>query len=222
MNRRHNCAAFSLLAMLVLLVGVGAHQDAPQQADEKDFTPLVRGTDPEQFELVGFGSDTITISDDGEVSLSGKPNGYFATKEAYENYTLRFEWKYDRPSDLNDDATFDGNSGVLLHIREPHKAWPACIEAQLMNSDAGHLFGIAGGKFNSKRSDSERREGQKAIKPVGEWNQMEIVSRDGTIRCSINGALIDEGDGAQPAEGPIGWQSEGRPIRFRNLRIRKM
>ncbi len=211
----------ALAALLTLLIAFAGRAHPPGQ-DEKDFTPLVRGADVQQFRLVEINTDTISISEGGEVALTGRPNGYFATKESYRDYILRFEWKYDRPAELADDASFDGNSGVLLHIREPHKVWPACVEAQLMNRDAGHIFGIAGGKFTSRRSDLERQAAQKkAIKPVGQWNKMEVQCEAGAIRVWVNDVLIDEGDSAEPADGPIGFQSEGRPIRFRNLRIQK-
>jgi hypothetical protein len=211
-----------LLIVLLLAAGACSQKRSSQEA-AGEFEALVRGTDAGQFTLVEITPETMTISEDGEVALTGTPNGYFATKESYENYILRFEWKYDRPADLEDDAAFDGNSGCLLHIREPHRVWPACVEAQLMNRDAGFVFGIAGGKFTSSRSEEERRAARdKAIKPVGEWNAMEIEARDGRVRCTMNGVLIDDGEGAEPAEGPIGWQSEGRPIRFRQLEIRKL
>ena len=220
--RRLVPAALAFLAVIAPVVVAACH-DAQEQFEEKDFHPLVSGVDPQQFQLVGFGRETVAISEAGEVALSGSPSGYFATKEQFGDYVLRFDWKYDRPADLKDDAAFDGNSGVLLHIAEPHKVWPMCVEAQLMNRDAGHLFAIGGGKFSSRRSDEQRREAQqKAIKPVGEWNSEEIVCRNGTIRVTINGTLIDDGEGAEPSRGPIGWQSEGRPIRFRNLRINKL
>ena len=215
--------AMACALLVVAAILTAACQQPPPQVKDEDFKPLVKGTDPQQFQLVGFGTETIKISEDGEVALTGNPAGYFATKDSYSNYVLHFDWRYDRPADLQGDASFDGNSGLLIHIREPHKVWPACVEAQLMNKDAGHLFGIAGGKFASKRSDSQRQEAQKqAIKPVGEWNSEEVICRDGTIRVTINGVLIDEGDGADPAGGTIGWQSEGRPIRFKNLRIAKL
>src|SRR4051794_718156 len=78
-------------------------------ADE-GFVPLVRGEDPKQFELVGIGPDSLKI-EDGEIRVSGRPDGYFATREGYKNYVLTFEWLYERPSDLESDARFKGNSG---------------------------------------------------------------------------------------------------------------
>ena len=215
--------ALSAAFLVGAIIAAGCEQETSAQQANQAFAPLLKGTDPGQFQLVEIAAEGITISDNGEIALAGKPNGYFATKEPYKNYVLRFEWKYDRPADLEDDAGFDGNSGCLLHIREPHRVWPACVEAQLMNRDAGFVFGIAGGKFTSRRSEEERRKAHdEAIKPVGEWNAMEIESRDGAIRCTLNGTLIDEGEGAEAASGPIGWQSEGRPIRFRKLEIRKL
>ena len=81
-------------------------------ADDAGFRPLVRGADPAQFELVGIGPTTLQIND-GVVSVSGKPNGYFVTKDAYKNYVLRFDWMYERPQSLASDAEFNGNSGLI-------------------------------------------------------------------------------------------------------------
>ncbi len=182
------------------------------RADE----PLVNGDDIAQFELVGIKADTISIKD-GEVRLTGKPNGYFATKKSYKNYVLTFEWMYERPDGLESDAKFNGNSGLLIHISGEHKVWPKCVEVQLANSDAGHIFAIGGSKFSGKK-DAEAQ--KKAIKPVGQWNVEEVTCKDGAIVCKINGTEVDKGTGASPDEGPIGWQSEGSPIRFRKVRIK--
>ena len=100
---------------------------------------LLQGTDPAQFELVGLGPDSIAIVD-GEVRLTGKPLGYFATRQGFQDYVLTFEYRYDRPEGLKPDADFRGNSGVLLHINGPAKVWPACVEVQLAQSDPGAIF----------------------------------------------------------------------------------
>lgn len=185
-------------------------------ADDEGFTPLVNGDDLKQFDLVGFGPETIKIVD-GEVHISGKPNGYFATKESYSDYVLRFEWMYERPADLKSDAEFNGNSGLLVHIQGEHKVWPKCVEVQLQNKNAGHTFAINGAKFQGKTDAAAQK---KAIKPVGEWNAEEVTSKDGEITVKINGTEVCRGSGAMPDSGTIGWQSEGRPIRFRNLMIK--
>lgn len=203
------------LAMVAALAILGQ----AAAGDDEGFVPLVEGTDPAQFELVGFGADTIKISPEGEIRLSGEPNGYFATKKPYHNYILRFDWMYERPSDLVDDAKFEGNSGLLLHIEGPHKVWPKCVEAQLFNRDAGRTFAIQGAKFDGTHDKAAQ---QKAIKPVGEWNSEEVRCHDGAITTTINGVKVAEGKGATPDAGTIGWQSEGAPIRFRNVRIQPL
>ncbi len=194
---------------VVLLVS-----DRPAIAD--DFQHLVRGNDLEQFVLVNLGPKSISI-EDGEIHLTGKPDGYFATRASYRNYVLQFEWKYERPEGLKSESAFQGNSGLLMHIAEPHQVWPRCIESQLLLADAGHLFAVSGAQFRGSKDTEAQR---KATRPVGEWNLQEVTCKDGAIVCTINGIEVSRGEGASPDHGPIAWQSEGAPIRFRNLRIK--
>jgi hypothetical protein len=202
--------SFGIALAVVLASGRGARAD--------DFTPLLRGDSPDQFTLVKLGPEAIAIdAGSGEVRLTGKPNGYFATRAAYHNYALRFEWKYDRPDGLVTDAAFRGNSGVLFHIAGPHQVWPRCIEAQLMNADAGNLLAVSGARLHASKDAAAQR---KAIRPVGAWNLMETTCHDGSIVTAINGVEIARGRMAEPDRGTIGWQSEGTPIRFRKLEIR--
>jgi hypothetical protein len=199
-----------LLSLAAAAAGAGAGDDG--------FVPLLKGDDPAQFELVGIKPDTLEIAG-GEIRVTGKPNGYFATKDAYRNYVIKFDWMYERPADLTTDAKFDGNSGLLLHMQKPHKVWPQSIEVQLQNSNAGDIFGIFGSKFQGKKDPEAQK---KAIKPVGQWNRQEVTCQDGKIACTINGIEVARGQGASPDSGLIGWQSEGGPIRFRNMAIKKL
>ncbi|CAN5915078.1 hypothetical protein BH23PLA1_BH23PLA1_36020 [soil metagenome] len=214
---RTHTIRYALALITTMALSAQAHALAE---DDNDFKPLVEGDDINQFQLVDIDSDTIAIKD-GVVHITGLPNGYFATKDEYQNYVVRFEWMYERPDDLSSDAEFRGNSGVLIHIQGEHKVWPQCIEAQLQNRDAGRVFAINGAKFQGEIEAEQRQSAQReAIKVVGEWNEMEIVCKDGEITSEINGKLIDKGQGAEPDKGQIGWQSEGAPIQFRNLRIK--
>jgi hypothetical protein len=202
---RVGLAAFGLLGFVL-----------PAMAE--DFIPLIKDGDVQALDLVGIGPETLEFAS-GEIRISGKPNGYFACKESYKNYELRFEWMYERPSNLESDAKFRGNSGLLIHIQMPHKVWPKCVEVQLMNANAGVILPLGGTKCETTRDTAAQK---KAIKPVGQWNQEEVTCRDGTIVCKINGLEISRGSGCTIDSGPIGWQSEGAPIRLRNVMIKKL
>jgi hypothetical protein len=198
----------------VLAIALAA---ACASAQEKGFAKLFNGRNMDDFALVGVTPATFRVAD-GVIACTGQPNGYFATKKDYRNYVLRFDWKYARPQALQSDAAFEGNSGLLIHITGEHKVWPKCIEVQLMNKDAGNIFGL-GSKVSGKKDGPAQA---RAIKPVGEWNSEEVTCQDGKIAVKINGILVAEGTGADPAEGSIGWQSEGAEIHFRNLQIKEL
>jgi hypothetical protein len=182
---------------------------APAADDDKDFTPLFNGKNLDGFKVEVGKADpaqTFTVKD-GVIVVSGKPNGYFYTTKSYKNYVLRFDWKFIK----------DGNSGLLVHIQEPHKVWPKCIEVQGMQKDHGRIFAIGGakGKF-----DVDKEAQKKAIK-IGEWNTTEVTSKDGELVSKINGIEISKGKG-ELTEGPIGWQSEGTELHFKNIRIKEL
>jgi len=206
-----------MLTRRTLLVAAAALAAGAVSQAEGEFRPLFNGRDMADFVLVSTPPDTYRVAD-GVIQVSGSPNGYFATKKSYRNYVLEFDWKYVRPAGLQNDAEFPGNSGLLLHIAGDHKVWPKCVEVQLMNRDAGNIFALNGGKATGKKyADAQKQ----AIKPVGEWNHEQVTCKDGTITAKINGILVAEATGCDPAEGPIGWQSEGAEIHFRNLRIKE-
>src|SRR5437867_2149041 len=99
-------------------------------AQDNAFTPLLKGDDLDQFEIVGLKKDAVTIKD-GEIRLTGKDHGYVATKDSYHNYILQFEWMYEK---FHAKPT-DGNSGLLVHIQGPGKVWPKSIEVQIWYKD---------------------------------------------------------------------------------------
>ena len=76
------------------------------------------------------------------------------------------------------------------------------------------IEGIEGPFYRKSRMVEESPE-----KPVGEWNSMDFVCRDGVIKAFLNGVFINEAR-CEDREGYIGIQSEGGPMDFRNIRIR--
>src|SRR5258708_12061083 len=113
-------ATLGLIALLAFAI-------VPVNGDkDRGFTSLVKGNDLAQFEVVGLDKKSMTL-EDGEVRLAGKPQGYFATKQRYKNYLLKFDWLYEK----HRGKASDGNSGLLVHIEGPGKVWPKAVEVQL-------------------------------------------------------------------------------------------
>jgi hypothetical protein len=154
---------------------------------------------------------------DGTIISTGSPEGYWYADERYLNFTLRFDFRYLPISGLESDSDLLTNSGYLLFITE-HGVWPKCMEIQ---GGAGvGVLGAFGVMANVKAtSDNEAR--MRAIRPVGQWNSAEIVSKDGKVTTSLNGVLITTVTEHEFTEaGYIGFQSEGGQIQWRNVRIK--
>jgi hypothetical protein len=181
---------------------------AVRAGDDTGFVDLFNGKNMDgfKFNIFGKGEPNPFSVKDGVIHVTGNPNGYFYTEKSYKNYIIRYDWKYLK----------DGNSGLLVHIQSHGKSWPKCIEVQGLQKDHGHIFdigGLSGGKY---KLDKEAQ--KKAIKLL-DWNTTEVTSKDGELTCKINGIEVASGKAAV-TEGPIGWQSEGAPLLFKNLKIK--
>ena len=59
-------------------------------------------------------------------------------------------------------------------------------------------------------------------RPVGQWNSLRVVNRNGTVTTYINGALIAQGTHKFTEPGYVVVQMEGGPMRWRNIRIKAL
>jgi len=99
--------------------------------------------------------------------------GDIATDQEFENFDLKLEWKIAK----------NGNSGVMFYVHEDKQfnyPWETGPEMQVLdnigapdnkkeNHLAGTLYDLSGTAEKSKP------------KPVGEWNQVEIISVNGKL-----------------------------------------
>ena len=177
--------------------------------------PLLNGDDLSQFEIVGLDKDAVAVKD-GEIRLTGKQHGYISTKDSFQNYILQFEWMIEK---FHAQPT-DANSGLIVHIQPPAKVWPKSIEVQIWYKDYGSFFPHSGATFKPTHDDRPARD--KVLNPPEQWNLQEVICRDGAITLKVNAVEYASGVGAAPDRGAIGWMFEGSPIRFRNLKIKKL
>ena len=162
---------------------------------------------------------------DGVIVCKGEPLGFIQTDQTFTNFKLTVEWRWA-------PGTTPGNSGVFLRINGDPKPLPRCIECQLKSGDAGDVYGFHGMKIDG---DKARRVEVKAHElggdfvgvkkrfanenPPGQWNRYELSLVRGNLTVWVNGKQTNEASDCEVIAGPIGLQSEGGEIHFRNVQL---
>jgi len=151
----------------------------------------------------------------------------------YENFELTLEWK----------IAPKGNSGVILFVHEDPKynqTYNTGLEMQVLDNE-GHPDGKitkhrAGDLYDLVKSTSE------PVKPVGEWNKVKVVSKNGKLEFTLNGVktvsttLWDENfktlvagskfagwEGfAAYKKGKIALQDHGDEVWYKNISIKEL
>lgn len=190
----------------------------PEPLDDGGFVQLFNGKNLDGWKafLKGEKADPATtfFVANGQIQATGAL-GYLFTTNSYKNYVLRYRWAF--PKDLSEKTSM--NSGLLMHIQEPHKVWPHSVEVQGRHQDHGKLFFI-GLALNGKASQKFDENAQKkALKAPHEWQTTEVTSQDGKIEVRLNGTLVATGE-SPLTSGPIGFQSEGARIFFKDIQIK--
>jgi hypothetical protein len=203
----------------------------PKISDETGFEPLFNGNDFTGWSFMlgpncrsapeGCGRNTpsgVYRVEAGKVICTGKIQGYMYTQKRYLNFSLRFDYRFQPPPDWTeeDGVVYYGNSGYFLFVTD-HRVWPKGIQIEgyyrrplvpfLMDTKA---------KFTEEPGAAER-----AIRPLGEWNSVEIVAKNGQVKSYQNGILLNTITEHEFKEaGSIGFESEGSEIHWRNIRIK--
>ncbi|MBR2649874.1 MAG: 3-keto-disaccharide hydrolase [Sediminibacterium sp.] len=186
-----------------------------------------------------YGKTTIGSGwtvEDGTLHLdpSKKDGGDIVSDESFGNFHLRLEWKIAK----------NGNSGIIFFVQDnPEKypyVWYTGPEMQVLDND-GH----PDGKIKKHRAGNlydliEGKEG--AVKPVGEWNLVEIIANNGKLDFFLNGENVvnttygdaewkkliagskfkDKPDFGRFFSGHIALQDHGDNVWYRNIMIKKL
>lgn len=110
-----------------------------------------------------------------------KTGGDLTTDEEYENYHLSLEWKISE----------GGNSGIIFGVKEDSmfkKSYLTGMEMQVLDNnkhpDAKITKHRAGDLYDLISCTKE------TVKPVGEWNQAEVIYNNNTLQLILNGETV--------------------------------
>lgn len=203
--------------------------------DEKNlgFELLFDGRSTENFR--GFRKDSLPAiwkAVDGELQrTAGAYGGDIITKEQYDNFELRLEWKVGP----------GGNSGIFYRVSEAEEVvWYTGPEYQVLDDDlhpdgrstvtsASSLYGIIARSVD-------------VVRPAGQWNEARIVVNGDHVEHWLNNVKVVEVRLNSPEwaklvaaakfatkptygkvpKGHLAFQDHGDPVAFRSIRIRKL
>lgn len=214
----------ALAAVLSLLPVVTTAQG--QSRPDNGWTELFNGKDLQGWEIIGEG---VWI-----VMRDGTLLGQCDPRKPFENqawlYTKREFGEFDLQLDYW--LPLGGNSGISIRdtsrgryaIAGPEhdsKRNPSHVgyEIQLASSSSPrYQYGVSGSIY--------LLDGAKpGVQRDGDWNALEIQSRNDFIRVLLNGELVSQHPGLpdRPKIGPIGLQLHNRRtiVMFRNIRLRE-
>jgi hypothetical protein len=212
--------------LTVLFAAVPAAADSTADREKADgFVPLFNGRDLSGWKPYDSKAENWSV-EDGVLVCAGKGGGWLGTERDYDNFVLRLEYRL-KPG---------GNSGVYL--RAPEKGWisRAGMEIQILDDNDpryAHLdfYQYTGSIYHVVAPT------QRAGKPAGQWNALEIRADGRQIVVVLNGKKIVDADldrclkdpavarehpGLTRTTGRIGLQSHSERVEFRALRIKEL
>ena len=192
---------------------------------KEGFTSLFDGT--QMNDWVGNKSGYLLKDGFIEVNPEAKGGGNLYTKEEYSDFIYRFEFQ----------LTPGANNGIGIHAPLEGDAAYVGMEIQVLDNEAdmyknlkpyqyhGSVYGIVPAKRGF-------------LKPLGEWNEEEIMIQGTKIKVTLNGTVITEADlkdaakngtmdhnehpGLKNTTGHIGFLGHGDVVRFKNMRIKTL
>lgn len=194
-------------------------------AAEPGFKALFDGKSLDGWELRGKSGEGYVVRD-GMLTVPPKGGGNLFHTTEFSDFVLRFEFR------LEDGS----NNGLCIRcpIQDGSLAYEG-IELQIIDNTSERYAKIKPWqKHGSLYHVFPARTGH--LRPVGEWNEQEVVVKGESVRVVLNGHVIldvvtsdmkdekilAEHPGLKRTAGHIGFLGHNEPVEFRKIRIKKM
>ncbi|HVW61282.1 MAG TPA: DUF1080 domain-containing protein [Puia sp.] len=230
---------YTIIALPALLLMAALPSSKTTRMDNKDagWVSLFDGKTTKGWHTYGKPSaDPQWEVRDGAIHLAKSKGGGgdLLTDREYGNFDLKLEWK----------ISPKGNSGILFHVHEDpakyEEAYYTGPEMQVLDNN-GHSDGKihkhrAGDLYDLIPCTKE------TVRPVGEWNEAEIISKNGSLKLFLNGVNVvsttmwdDQWktlvagskfkqwpDFGSFRRGKIDLQDHGNEVWYRNIKIKEL
>ncbi len=191
------------------------------------YTLLFDGTN-----LNNFQGDFVNYNcEDGNIYVKPRGNGFgnLYTKEEYQDFVFRFEFK----------LTAGANNGIGIRAEMGKDAAYYGMEIQVLDHyDKIYQPGLLDYQYHGSVYGIIPAQRRDCLKPLGEWNEEEIYVKGNYIRVTLNGTVITEGNikdatrngnhdgkehpGLFNKTGYIGFLGHGSELWFRHVRVKRL
>ena len=170
---------------------------------EPTWAVLFAGHDLMTFNQLGDANWEIV---DGVVGADdrGEP-GWLVTKSAWTDFHIRVEFQ----------ASAESNSGIFVRCEDPNGvSAESCYEINVFDQNenpanrTGSIVAHAAPTVSVMAGDA--------------WNTYDIIAEGTSLTVELNGTVTAQLEDDTHASGYIGLQSNGGPIKFRDVRIRPL
>ncbi|MFM8275300.1 MAG: DUF1080 domain-containing protein [Gemmata sp.] len=164
---------------------------------------------------------------DGAIVCKPKKGGNIYTKAEFADHVIRLEYKLPP----------GGNNG--LAVRYPgnnvHVATQAMCELQILDDTADKYAKLDPRQYNGSAYGMVPAQ-RGYLRPVGEWNFIEVTAKGSTLVAELNGTRILDADlskvtefkdktphpGKDRTSGHFGFAGHSDPVAFRKIEIKKL
>ncbi|MEO6682872.1 MAG: DUF1080 domain-containing protein [Ginsengibacter sp.] len=179
----------------------------------------------------------IYLNAKNKQNLPKEESGDLVTNNEYSNFHLKLDWK----------ISPKGNSGIIFYIHEEPSKYGATyqtgLEMQVLDNGTPTRLGHNDAKIYTHRAGDlyDLIAAKDAVKPQGEWNQVEIKSLNGQLDFYMNGEHVlstkiwDEQWNEMVAiskfkdmpgfgkyrSGKIALQDHGDDVWYKNIKIKR-
>ena len=235
----------SVLSAAAALLLLGLAAPAPAQKKGAALNTLTAREQKEGWELLfdgrsmdkwkNYNKDSLVgwKVEDGNMVALGKGSNDIVTRQEFENFDLRLEWK----------TSPEGNSGIFFNVVEgKHDAiYETGPEYQIID-EAGWPDNLEDWQKAAANYAMHPALPTKKLKPVGQYNLSRIVVNKGHVRHWLNGEKVveyqlwtpdwearvkagkwkDHPDYGRAHKGHLGLQDHGNVTWFRNIKVKKL
>lgn len=209
----------ALLATCALLLATGVSADTPP-----GFVSLFDGTTLQGWKAVGGSADGYVVRD-GTLCATPRTRANLFTEKEFSDFALRFEFK----------LAAGANSGIGIRAPYEGRISRVGMEIQILDDSSSRYTRLKPTQYHGSIYEVVAAK-RGALKPVGEWNEQEIMAVGRQVRVTLNGQVIVDANldevkdeatlglhpGLKRTGGHIGILGHGSEVEFRNLAIKDL